>query len=88
MNDHPPRNEAEAEARRLLVSVARSMLAGKLSFMEGANQVLRLKDQLGGVRDGDDDFDCFVLIASETDHLPLEAQRPLWTVNALKRLAP
>ena len=88
MNDRPPINEAEAEARKSLVGTVRSMLSGGLPYVEGAVQVLRLKSQVGGVGDHDKDFNTFVAIASETDHLPLEAQRHLWAPEALARLEP
>lgn len=86
MKDRPPRTEAEAEARKSLVAALRSMLSGELPFIEGAVQVLRLKGQVGGVADHDEDFNAFVVIESETDHLPLQAQRHLWSPEAIARL--
>ena len=47
-----------------------------------------LQSQVGGLDDRDADFDAFAVIASETDHLPLENQRPLWSRSAIERLAP
>lgn len=88
MNDRPPLNEAEAEARKSLVVIARSMMSGELPFVEGAVQVLRLESQVGGVGDHDQDFSAFVVIESETDHLPLKAQRHLWAPEALARFEP
>jgi hypothetical protein len=64
------------------------MLAGELSFMEGAVEVASLRTQIGGLADRDEDFDAFVVISSETDHLPLQAQRHLWSERALASLAP
>ncbi len=84
MPDRPPRNEIEVETRRRVVALARSMLAGELSFMEGAVEVASLRTRIGG----DDDFDAFVVISSETYHLPLLAQRHLWSERALTALAP
>ncbi len=46
------------------------------------------KNQLGGVVDKDPDFDTFVVIQSETDHLPLKAQWSLWALTALAELKP
>jgi hypothetical protein len=88
MRDRPPRNEIEAEACRQVVTLARSMLAGELSFIEGAVQVASLRTRIGGLPDRDNDFDAFVLISSETDHLPLQAQRHLWSERALAAVAP
>ncbi len=70
------------------MATVRSMLSGELPFVEGAVQVLRLKSQVGGIGDHDKDFNAFVVIESETDHLPLEAQRHLWAPDALACLEP
>ncbi|MCE9535549.1 MAG: DUF2489 domain-containing protein, partial [Nitrospirae bacterium] len=40
------------------------------------------------IADRDPDFDVFVAIESETDHLPLHAQQHLWDPEALATLAP
>jgi hypothetical protein len=81
-------NEREMMERRRLVEVAHAMLDGKLSFLEGAVQVHAIKNRLIGIAERDPDFGAFLLIMSETDHLPLEAQRPLWAPEALARLEP
>jgi hypothetical protein len=64
------------------------MLDGNLSFLEGALQALAIKSRLSGTADRDPDFDAFSAIQSETDHLPLEAQRSLWSPSALAGLEP
>ncbi|ASW03548.1 hypothetical protein [Paraburkholderia aromaticivorans] len=81
-------NEREMMERRRLVEVTHAMLDGKLSFLEGAVQVHAIKNRLIGIAERDPDFGAFLLIMSETDHLPLEAQRPLWAPEALARLEP
>lgn len=81
-------NEGDALERSQLVSLAQAMLDGGLSFLEGAVQVLAIKSRLSGIADRDPDFDAFAAIQSETDHLPLEAQRPLWSPSALAELEP
>lgn len=88
MNDRPAMNESEAIARHRLVELAQAMLNGAESFFEGAVQVLTLKNQLGGIGDRDADFDVFVAIVSETDHLPLKQQQSFWSMEDLKRLEP
>jgi|APTNR8051073442_1049403.scaffolds.fasta_scaffold12594_2 hypothetical protein len=88
MNDRPPLNDREAQARQALTALAAAMLSKEVSFFEGADQVLRLRQEIGGIADHDPDFDAFVAIRSETDHLPLQAQQPLWNPEALTRLAP
>lgn len=79
-------NEREAVERKRLVSLAQTILDGNLSFFEGAPRVLAIKRHLSGIAERDPDFDVFVAIQSETDHLPLEAQRPLWDPSALTAL--
>ncbi|MFM2448719.1 MAG: hypothetical protein RIS44_1169 [Pseudomonadota bacterium] len=86
MPDRPALNEQETQAREALVGMAAAMLDGNLSFFEGAVEVLRLRSAIGGVSDRDPDFDAFVAIESETDHLPLKAQHHLWNANALADL--
>lgn len=88
MNDRPPLNEREEQARRSLVVLSAAMLSGDVIFVEGAVEILRLKQAIGGIAERDPDFDAFVLIGSETDHLPLKAQEHLWNANALAKLSP
>ncbi|MBP0596373.1 DUF2489 domain-containing protein [Paraburkholderia sp. LEh10] len=80
--------EQEILARHGLVTVAQAMLDGELPYLEGAAQVLAIRSQLSGIADRDADFDVFVVIRSETDHLPLEEQRYLWPPEVLARLEP
>lgn len=79
-------NEGELLNRRQLTALARAMLAGELSFFEGALQVVNIKHRLSGIADDDPDFRIFLVILSETDHLPHEAQRPLWSATSLDAL--
>lgn len=84
--DRPALDEKEMDARHHLVAITKEMLEKKLTFIEGASKILALKDNIGGVSDGDIDFDAFVAIVSETDHLPLHEQRDLWSSSALAKL--
>ena len=88
MADRPAHSESEIEARRQAVTLATEMLAGRLSYFEGASQMCALRSEVGGLGDRDSDFDAFVVIESETDYLPLEEQRARWSPSALERLAP
>ncbi|WP_061144948.1 DUF2489 domain-containing protein [Caballeronia arvi] len=81
-------NEEEILARQRLVTVAQAMLDGDLSFLEGAAQVLAMRGVLSRLGDRDPDLDVFVVIRSETDHLPLKEQRSQWSAEALARLEP
>lgn len=76
-------NESTDQARKALTTVLRAMLDGELSYFEGAAQVLSIDRQLLGIEERDPDFDKFALIRSETDHLPLKAQQPHWSKEAL-----
>lgn len=86
--DRPVINDLESSAREKLVSLAKEMINGELSYFEGAPKVHALKESIGGIADRDTDFDAFEVISSETDHLPLEAQRHLWSPSALAALVP
>ena len=56
------------------MSIGSEAQGGALTYIGPA-----LQPRVGGVDDRDADFDVFALIASETDHLPLAEQRPLWS---------
>ena len=85
--DTPALNESEEKARYELVVLCRAMLAGELSFFEGAIQVCSLRSSVR-VSENDPDLMAFVVIESETDHLPLLRARQLWSNQALQRLQP
>ena len=87
MTDAPALNEDEERARKRLVELCSSMLSGKLSYFEGAVLVCNLRSRLR-VRDDDPDLTAFILIQSETDHLPLQAVRHRWSPDARRKLEP
>jgi len=86
--DRPALNEEEREARQQLANLLRLALSGHCSYLEAAPQVVQLGSRVGGVADFDDDFRVFVGINSETDHLPTQATRHLWSAHAIKALEP
>jgi hypothetical protein len=88
MSERQAMNEFEVAARRKLLEVAQAMIDQKMSFFEGAGNIFVLRHQIGGVSDVDPDFNAFVAIYSETDHLPYENQRDLWSPEALDKLEP
>jgi hypothetical protein len=61
------------------------MLAGKLTFFEGADKITRLAARLG-LSNSDPDIEPFALITSETDHLPLPNAQHNWSAEALSKL--
>jgi hypothetical protein len=88
MSDRPAFGEDEIASRRKLVETAQAIIDGKLPFLEGAVIVNGLETKVGGVVFPDKDFMVFTGIVSETDALPLEAQRKFWNPEALARLEP
>lgn len=88
MMDRPARNKDERNARRALLGLVGKLLRGELSFLEGAAEVVSLRDRIGGIPDRDPDFNMFTGIGSETDHLPLKKVQHLWADKALERLSP
>lgn len=80
-------NDSEETARRNLVKLCQAMLSGRLSYFEGAAEICRLRDQIR-IHDFDPDIMAFVVISSETDHLPLERMRHRWSAETLKMLEP
>ena len=79
-------NPHEVAARNQLVQIVQAMLKNQRSFFGGAKIVFELRSQIGGGSESDPDFNAFVAIHSETDHLPYEAQRHLWSPDALAKL--
>jgi len=80
-------NECERErACRAIVAVARGLIAGRVSYVDGARTILGLKHQAG--LPDDPGFDAFALIRSETDHLPIGSQRELWSEEAWRAKEP
>jgi hypothetical protein len=88
MTDRPAWRQSEIDARKLVVSLAEDMLAGRLSFLEGASRMFGLERDVGGVTFPDSDFTAFDAIVSETDHLPLERVKPLWQPEAIAKMEP
>lgn len=70
-----------------MVEIARAMLAGTLSLLEGARSIVALYRD-AGLAHLDKDIVPFVVVDSETDALPLGAQRLNWQREALAKLQP
>jgi hypothetical protein len=80
-------SDERMEARLAIFEAAQDMLAGKLSYIEGARKITSAcfswgLDQL------DADVRCFAGIDSETDALPLGKMRGYWQAAALEALQP
>ena len=61
------------------------MLSGDVSFFEGAIQVCLIRHNIE-VPEDDPDIEAFVLIESETDHLPPKNIQHRWASKAIKNL--
>jgi hypothetical protein len=79
-------NEAEIlAARAVILAAAKNMLAGKLSYIEGARIVFWEK-MAAKLDEYDADLLPFVGIVSETDALPVGEMRQHWQLDALSAL--
>jgi hypothetical protein len=74
-------------ARRAILEAAQEMLAGSLSYIEGARKIKQVWYS-SRLNEKDPDFLPFVGIDSETDALPLGEMRVHWQAGALKALQP
>jgi hypothetical protein len=81
-------NEAEIlAARRTIFEAAQAMLAGTLSYIEGAREIVaHLRTAKLDERDAD--FLPFVGIDSETEALPFGEMKSHWNAAALEALQP
>ena len=81
-------NESEIiKARHAMVDVAQDMLAGRLSYIEGARKIVTAK-WAARLDQWDADLLPFIAIQSETDALPLGEMRAHWQGEALEALQP
>ena len=81
-------NEYEIiDARREIHDAAQAMLAGRLSYIEGARKIVAAKS-LARLDEWDPDLLPFEGIDSETDALPLGVMRAHWQAAALESLQP
>ena len=76
-----------ASVRNRVAVVACGMLSGEIAFLEGAIELASLRHEVA-VEENDEDFMVFVVIASETDNLPIGASRECWSKEALVKLQP
>jgi hypothetical protein len=81
-------DESEMMTARLSIfEAAQDMLAGRLSYVEGARKIHSARF-LWGLDELDFDVRCFVGIDSETDALPFGKMREYWQAAALQALQP
>jgi len=81
-------NESEIlEARRRILRAAQGMVAGKLSYVEGARKIVAAA-ATARLDERDADLLSFVAVDSETDALPFGEMREHWQAAALAALQP
>lgn len=79
------RNARDAEyfIRGQIVAICEAVLAEEIGVIAGSRRLNRLGLDLYGARDPD--FITFAGVDSETDHLPVDAERANWSAEALER---
>jgi hypothetical protein len=81
-------NESEIlAARRAIFEAAQDMLAGSLSYIEGARKIIAVQ-ATAKLDERDTDLVLFVGIVSETDSLPFGDMKAHWQLAALDALQP
>ncbi|WP_341648831.1 hypothetical protein [Thauera humireducens] len=76
-----------ASVRKRIGELVQAMSIGEVCFLEGARLLSSLHHE-AAVADDDPDFQVFVAIASETDHLPIGKSRIHWSPEALAKHQP
>lgn len=76
-----------AQGRRKIGQIASQMLAGDLTYIEGARAISSLLSD-AQVEQLEAPFVIFIAIDSETDGVPLSPVRELWQPAARERLEP
>ena len=87
MTERMTHEEYVAMQRRRVAELARQILAGEIDVLDGACKIKALRFEVE-VEDWDQDFIPFVLVESETDHLPIGIEALNWSDEALVRKEP
>src|SRR5690349_17067970 len=69
-------------AREAILNAAQAMIAGRLTYIEGARVIWSHRER-AKFDESDPDFVPFIGIISETDTLPVGKERSLWQRKAL-----
>jgi hypothetical protein len=81
--------EKVAFIRGKIISICEAILNEEIGVIAGSRRLNRLEGELLHKEVGwfqhDEDFLTFVAVDSETDHLPVDAERHNWSVDALER---
>lgn len=82
MGQHKSHEEYVVEQKAYVVNIASQMLDGKIDIIEGARLIWRFQSELTD-QHLDSDFLIFIVIAAETDGLPVGSEREHWATSAL-----
>jgi putative heme-binding domain-containing protein len=87
MPERMSHEEYVAMQRRNVIELAKNILSGSIDVLDGSSQMLRLCGEIDLDFD-DEDVRAFILVESETDHLPIGAEALNWSDEALARKEP
>ena len=87
MTERMSHEEYVAMQRRRVAELASRILAGEMDVLDGSSQITSLRGEIEIDLD-DDDMMAFVVVESETDHLPIGAEAQNWSDEALVRKEP
>ncbi|HUQ85076.1 MAG TPA: hypothetical protein VM077_02025 [Candidatus Limnocylindrales bacterium] len=77
--------QIKKESANKIIEIAKNMIDGKINLAAGSRKIETYRYQT----DYSDDelFDIFMLVADDTDHIPLDEEvREKWNKDALKKL--
>ena len=87
MTERMTYEEYVAMERRRVAELARQILAAEIDVLDGSCKIAALRFEVE-VADWDQDFIPFVVVSSETDHLPIGIEALNWSDEALVRKEP
>ena len=87
MSAHLSREDYVSACRQESVAICLGILSGTTGVLEGCHTLASLRFEVQ-VSEGDEDFNVFGAISSETDALPVGAVRTHWAPEALARIQP
>jgi hypothetical protein len=87
MTERMSHDEYVAMQRRRVTGLAKQILSGDIDVLDGSSQMLRLCGEID-VDFNDEDVRAFILVESETEHLPIGAEALNWSDEALARKEP
>jgi hypothetical protein len=87
MTERMSHDEYVALQRGRVVELAQRILSGDVDVLDGSSQMLRLCGEID-VDFNDEDVRAFILVESETEHLPIGAEALNWSDAALARKEP